>query len=363
MTRAGSAIWTCALACATLAALAAAAGSLRAQDTASRMVSTGSLGGTIADTGGAPLGAVDVVVIGTALRTRSRADGRFLLSGIPVGGYQVIFRKLGFEPASFTLDAVPGSQHSVAVTLGPLAYRLDTVTVTTQVFNELGGIVTDSLDRPLGDADVQVVGSGLRMRTRADGRFLFLDVTPGKYLLKVRKLGYRPHQRSLEMVRRLERNITAKLSPLARELSPIVIREQSGFDGRAALAQRDFEVRRKMAGSHADFLTQEELAKLGRTRLDIAIRETAAGISAKQMGRTACVLEDGIRPAAGSYDNRGSNESPVLGSYFADQVDAVELYPAGSEMSMTACARFGATRGCDCSAFRVPPVIIVWLKH
>ena len=340
-----------------------AAASLGAQDTVGRMVSTGSLTGTVADTGGRPLSAVDVVVVGTALRTRSRADGRFLLGGIPVGAYQVIFRRLAYEPASFTLDAVPGAQHSVAVTLGPLSQRLDTVTVTAQVFNELGGVVTDSLDRPLEDAEILVVGSGLRMRTRADGRFLFLDVAPGKYLLRVRKLGYRPHQRSLEMLRRLERNITAKLSPLARELTPVVIRAQSGFDPRAEVIQRDFETRRKMAGSHADFLTQEELARLGRTRLDFAIRETAAGINAKMMGRTACVLEDGFKPASGSYDNRGMNESSAIASYFADQVDAVEIYPAGTELSMTACARFGAIRGCNCDGFRTPPVIVVWLKH
>ena len=91
MTTSGLATWTRVL-LGTTVTLAAA--SLGAQDTVGRMVSTGSLTGTVADTGGRPLSAVDVVVVGTALRTRSRADGRFLLGGIPVGAYQVIFRRL-----------------------------------------------------------------------------------------------------------------------------------------------------------------------------------------------------------------------------------------------------------------------------
>ena len=387
-----------------LVLLAGAALTLRAQDTTRKAVPadsakrvagdsakgpmTGALVGKVTDQNGKPLAGADVVVQGTAMRVKSRNDGSFTLQGIPLGDYDILFRKLGYDPAEFTLNVVAGQQLSVQVKLGQLTQKLDTVTITAEVFNEVIGLVTDSSDRPLEGVEISIDGSDRRFRTRTDGRFLFLDVPPGKYLMRMRKMGYRPATRSLQMVKRLDRNITVRLGALAQSLSAVQITAESGFSGRDSVAHRDFTVRRQMSGTQADFMSREDFAELGKIPLNHAIRQAARGMSAKELWTAACVLVDGQNPlvdpgqpmqmanssrggmggaqgsAAGERGIPGGAGFTTLQTIFADQVELVEIYPAGSENSATACARFPITMPqCDCNAARSQPVVVVWLKH
>ena len=353
-----------------------------------RRVGTGALAGKITDQNGRPLGGVDIVVQGIAMRVKSRNDGSFTVAGIPIGDWDILFRKLGYDPAEFTLNVTGGQQVSVSIKLGQLTQRLDTVTITAEVFNEISGLVTDSLDRPLEGVEISVEGSEFKYTTRANGRYLFLDVPPGKYMMRFRKMGYRARQQALQMVKRIDRNLTVRMTRLAITLSPVEIVAEGGFSGRDSVAQRDFSVRRKMSGTQADFISREDLANIGRTPLNFAIRETARGIAAKELWNAACVLVDGQLPLGdpatplqlanggggnafgGSQGNAGGERNiaggtafTTLQTLFADQVELIEVYPAGSENSLTACARFPITMPqCDCSAARSRPIVVVWLR-
>jgi hypothetical protein len=389
--------WRVALACAVLTTAAQAQDTTRVRaDTVRKAPTTGVLAGTITDLTGQPLGGADVVIFGTAMRAKSNADGKFTLPGIPAGDYDVLFRKLGFVPAEFTANVAAGMQQNVAVKLEQLHQKLDTVTITAEVFNEMAGLITDTVGNPIEDVDVRIVGSEMRMHTRDDGRFLFLDVPTGRYLIQMRKLGYRPVQKSVEMVKRIDRHLAVRMTPVAQGLSPVMITAESGYGPREEVAMRDFEVRRKMAGTESDLITREDLAELGKAPLSWAIRMKGKGIAAKDLAGISCVLIDGDQPAPASRatsdgtrvqtpggggrfsgttsgtirGQRGASrtatpqgETTPLGFFFADQVEAIELYPEGSEMSSTACARLTNINGCDCDAARSPPVVVVWLRH
>ena len=364
----------------------------RAAGAAPRTPLTGALTGKITDPDGKPLAGVDIVAPGAAMRVRSRADGSFTLQGIPRGDYDILFRRLGYEPAEITLNVVAGQQLSVAVKLAPLAQALGAVTIRATIFNELGGLVLNEHGQPIEDAEVSVDGLGRSARTRSGGGFLFLDVPPGRYLLRVRKMGFRPHQRAVEMVRQIERNVTVKLDALAQQLSTVEILAQSGFGVRDSVARRDFLARRRMAGTQSDMLTSEELARSGRAPLNLAIRERALGWV---KGGSACVLIDGDQPlvdpaapmvmtgtqrssrggrqtsinggssgrlSSGERGVPGGQSFTVLQTIFADQVEAVEIYAENSENSRTACARFPLNSACSCGA-TTPSVVVVWLKH
>ena len=282
---------------------------------------------------------------------------------------------------------------SVAVKLGPIAQRLDAITINASVFNELGGLVIDASGEPVAGAEVAIDGAGRSARTREDGAFLFLDIAPGRYLLRVRKMGYTAQQRGLEMVKQIERSITFRMASLAHSLSAVEITAESGFSARDSVARKEFASRRQMAGTRSDLLTSEDLARSGRTPLSFAIRERALGWV---KGGSSCVLIDGDqpmydqaarvgstamqgrRPAAsvGGFGNRGGGTGTRLSSgeqgaftgwsplqtIFADQVDAVEIYEANSENSRSACARFPISSPCTCAA-QTPSVVVVWLKH
>ena len=58
----------------------------------------------------------------------------------------------------------------------------------------LSGRVTQAGDTSIavGGAEVEIVGTALSQGANGDGRFRFVDMLPGKYELRVRRIGYEP---------------------------------------------------------------------------------------------------------------------------------------------------------------------------
>ena len=56
----------------------------------------------------------------------------------------------------------------------------------------IDGVVTDTLLRPLESADISEAGVDARVVTEESGRFRFLQVPAGQYLLVVRRIGFAP---------------------------------------------------------------------------------------------------------------------------------------------------------------------------
>lgn len=111
-------------------------GSLWATD-ASAQVTTGSMRGSVTDSTGTPLEGVRVSAThrpsGTIYQTTTRADGRWTLPGMRVGGpYTVEATKIGFARQSRDdLSVTLGASTDVAFRMGQVATTLSAVTVTS----------------------------------------------------------------------------------------------------------------------------------------------------------------------------------------------------------------------------------------
>lgn len=82
------------------------------------------------DSTGAPIPGVEVLLNGTAHRTETNAQGRYLLSGLPAGTYQAIYRLVGHLPARIDVRLTPGDTTRANATLIPSAVVLNPVIVT-----------------------------------------------------------------------------------------------------------------------------------------------------------------------------------------------------------------------------------------
>jgi hypothetical protein len=85
-------------------AIAAAAG-VSARQLEAQSVTTGAVGGIVTDSAGNPVGEVQIRVTnkqtGSGAGTLTRADGRYFLQGLEVGGpYEIVARRIGFAPAT-----------------------------------------------------------------------------------------------------------------------------------------------------------------------------------------------------------------------------------------------------------------------
>jgi hypothetical protein len=331
-------------------------------------VLTGAVTGTVNDPTGRPLADVDIILTGTTKRTRSDAAGRFSIRGITPGAVELLFRKLGFEPFEGPLFVNAGREFSLGVVLNPRG-TLSRVVVTAEIFNELRGFVVDDNGNPLAGATVQL-GSERQMQTGADGRFLFANVPPGRWLLRATKDSLKPKQVGFQMLAQLERDITLKLErPDAGDLGP-------GPDDQVAW-QEHSQRRAFIGGSEAELFTREDLAQLGDSPLDVALPRLAP--------RAFAAIQGGMGTARGptSFGNsRGQqNQSMVEGAacllfngitpvwnqplrtVLTSQLEAIEIYPPNTETTRTTCVRFPTVSPCNCATGLATPVIFVlWTR-
>lgn len=123
-------------------------------------------------------------------------------------------------------------------------------------FAVLDGLVTDTLMRPLGSADVSVVGTGARVVTGENGRFRMLQVPPGQYLLVVRRIGYAPTSGIIDVPEKDTLRLSYALLRSNNLLDTVQVR-----GSRITMRMLDFEKRRQQG--QGQFITQEEIERRG----------------------------------------------------------------------------------------------------
>lgn len=343
-----------------------------------------SLAGVVRDTAGAPISDAEVVIRDQGRGTRSGADGRFTLANVAAGTYHVWFRRLGYASVEYTWAARPGERTDVTVSLVPIPRALDPVVVRADedrraaAHASILGMVVDSAGMPIPEAEVQLVGANLTGVTRAGGEFLFKPLAVGTYIVRVRKLGFAPNVRTVQLVENDDREVVIRLHRLATQLDAVTVYAESGY-GEDNSVWEDFEQRRRWASTRNRILGPEDLKAYYSLPLDLAEKyigmplpsgpgvslslpqpgkDLSSGKPAKgDMGDAACILINGREPVF-----------QPLRVYGANEVEVLEIYPSGTEPTGTVSARF---RDTHCRAVQNPDhparlehptYYVLWLK-
>lgn len=124
----------------------------------------------------------------------------------------------------------------------------------------IDGVVTDTLLRPLNSADISVVGVGARVVTSASGKFRFLQVPAGQYLLVVRRIGFAPTSGIIEVPADDTLRLSYTLSRSITTLDTVSVNTR-----RVTMRMLEFEQRRRQA--QGQFLTQEEIERKGSLQI------------------------------------------------------------------------------------------------
>jgi protocatechuate 3,4-dioxygenase beta subunit len=86
---------------------------------------------------------------------------------------------------------------------------------------KIAGVVRDTLAIPIDSAEVSIVSLSLRIYSKGDGNFRFENVKPGKYDVRVRKLGYAPQVKTM-VVDSTGATDAFALVPLPHVMRPVV---------------------------------------------------------------------------------------------------------------------------------------------
>ena len=313
-----------ALACASVVALAAAG----AQDAPN-------LRGTVKSVSGNPIEGVEVRIEGSSFVTRSGRDGTFAFVNAPKGPQLLLFRLLGYLPA--TSEVRVPTVDPVEVSMLPTPRNIDTVRVVASM-NILAGVVVDHKDKPIPGATVEILAGPLTtVTTDSSGWFTFTSVRDGSVLVRARKLGFSPLTTSI----RLEdwRGLVIHLEPIDDKLTGSRLDDASGFGNTSTFVWRETQQRLAMKGVRAVVIPREELAPYDEYPLDQAIVRTQSGaietsdLSAAR--ENICVLLNGKNTVGPS----------TLGIFRTEEVEFVELYPPGTEVSGSV-PRYLRSAGC-----------------
>ena len=280
--------------------------------------------GRVSTVTGAPVVGANVTVNGSKSATRSDSTGHFRLVRVPNDVVTIEFHQLGYVPAMVTLDATVGTD-TLLVQMLANTPTVDTFKVTAKT-NLLAGIVLDVQNQPVSGALITLVGRrSLELESGADGWFTFSVDRPGPIVFRVKKPGFASLTESL----RLEgvRGVVLHLLKPAANLTRIQKSDADGYNNRMVFVWHETDHRLAVKSSRAAIVPREELSPLGAMPLGSAVRFTKSGHNAASFlanqNNQACILVDGYRPMG----------LTSLDIYRASDVEFVELYPPGSDMS------------------------------
>jgi hypothetical protein len=268
------------------------------------------LSGTVRDSAGRLLeNAVIALNPNEAVRsTRADAQGRFAFNGVAAGQYDLRVTWVGYVPVDRTIT-VPPEGLDVEIVLARLAFQLDTMRVVARQTGIFGTAVQRSDFRALGGADVQVLGTRFRTKTKGDGLFGFPDLREGSYIVLGRRDGF-------------ESRLLPVPVPSNEAVEIALALDSAATKGQQIANNRiqDMQMRRNRASAiNSALVGRHELAASKSMSLDVALRYAPSFLyKALIWEGVECIYVDGIpQPNMRAKD------------FQADQVEMVEVYTGG----------------------------------
>jgi hypothetical protein len=375
-------------------------GVLSASQSSAQITVGASLSGIVRDSTGTPVRDAEVTLRNGNRGTRTNERGEFTLSDVTPGAYDVWFRRLGYRSVEYNWAAHAGEKTQVTVVLHQLPRQLDPVVVRADEDRKAAtqgsilGLVIDENGTALPEAEVQLVGAKASGVTRANGGFLFKPLAVGTYLLRVRKLGYSPVMVTTQLVDRDDREVVIRMSSLAQNLEPAVVTAQSGYGPDEGVFD-DLEKRKSWSNLRNRIFGPEDLRALHGLPLTMMTTQAgfrpdpitegavpndpALGISPRriptgrakfqprQIDPTATSSRPSLKADPEDVCMLLNGREPLvrpLRVYTTDDVDLLEVYPEGTEMTGTVSARFKGYPGCEgTSIVDHPTYYVLWLKN
>jgi hypothetical protein len=274
----------------------------------------GSLIGVVVDTLGRPLDSAQVFVAGHQRSVLTPRDGTFRFDSIGTDTLTVTARRPGYYPASKPVK-LGRNGGTVVFEMIPRLTSLPVV-VTEVALTGVRGVVSDTAFNAISGAVVEALGGRAgTAHTDSLGAFV-LDVTPGRYMVRVSKKGKLPQMVGVTVPPVGGRRIAVRLEP---GTDPYHARRAWAIDGITERLER-----RSAVWSHV--YSREDIAKL---HVDDVV-------TLAKMGAIGPVAEDC------SVSVNGLTSAP-LWSINPDDIEFFEVYAKMPAMGMGNTQPHGVT--------------------
>jgi hypothetical protein len=188
----------------------------------------------------------------------------------------------------------------------------------------------------------------------------------------VRKIGFEPSVVKLSLVAGDDREIVIRMRRLTANLDPVVVTARSGYDPRDQQVFDDLEKRKRWQNFKSAILGPEDLRRFYGLSLDFAVKSLLIDRSDTRGYPVTSIMGRGNGPAPTRLDQREqmacillNGKTPVrrpLRVFSTDDIDLLEVYPSGTELTGTIDARMTIPECKATSLFQHPTYYVLWLK-
>jgi hypothetical protein len=290
--------------------------------------------GIVSDTAGNPVDSVEVFITAVKRRTMSGPNGAFRFDDLKSETYDVSTRRLGYLPQLRKVK-VGDEGGTTAFSLVPYMRGLPPV-VSSSSRGGLSGVIGDTAYNIVSGAQISVMASDRRTVSDSTGSF-FLDLKPGKYMVRVNRSGFASRLVSVTIPNDSGRRMVVWLSPSSRGESA---REEWAIENLNARL-----VRRNPVWS--TIYSREDINKMGMT--DAAQLATIG--ARKRVDDNCPAIIDG-----------GPTTAPIW-AFAASDIETMETYtPKPASYAPTSIMGRGIQPRARAESDDCPVTVYLWLR-
>jgi len=204
--------------------------------------------------------------------------------------------------------------------------------------------VTDGANQqPVGQAQVQVVGTTLGGLTGPDGRFTIRGVPSGTHQIRVLRVGYGEQKKPVTVSDSAEATVDFTISAVAISLTPVVT-TATGEQRRVELGNSISQIDAAKVASEAPIRSIEDLINSRTAGVTVQSgTQTGTGARVRIRGQSSLSLSnepiyviDGIRMTSnlGSGFGTGGNNASRVGDLNPDEIENVEIVKGPSAATL-----------------------------
>lgn len=194
----------------------------------------------------------------------------------------------------------------------------------------LRGVVRDSANRPLANAEVVATPGPHRARSDSLGRFTIAGIGGGQYILHARKLGYSPGEATAELHDNGSLDVTLTLEHRMADLDTVVV----SADGSCPERSLDgFLCRQKRGdkGVFMDYLDIDDKDPLSTADLFRDIPGFRVDVRPTRDGNRRIPVASGLHCLVSLVDGRPATAANFVPDFPGDLM-ALEVYPTPDEV-------------------------------
>jgi len=155
----------------------------------------------------------------------------------------------------------------------------------------IGTVLSDSTERPIANAEVSIGALQLIVRSDSAGNFTLSGITPGRYTVTIRAVGFAPFNSAMTFTAGERTEADLLLRPSTQTLERVDVTAKKGSGNHPRIAE--FDERRKTG--FGSYITQDEFDKAdGRKLADVLSGKIPGLSSAMYSNRRALIANRGV---------------------------------------------------------------------